>query len=80
MKPIKLKMKNFGSYLDEEIDFNKLSGLSMYLISGPTGSGKTTIYDGIVYSLYGETTSSDRSGESMRSEYANYKDPTVVTL
>lgn len=80
MKPIKLRMKNFGSYLDEEIDFNKLSGLSMYLISGPTGSGKTTIYDGIVYSLYGETTSSDRSGESMRSEYANYKDPTVVTL
>ena len=45
MKPLKLKMKNFGPYKDAEVDFTKFSEAPLFLITGATGSGKTTIFD-----------------------------------
>ena len=55
MKPLILKMGAFGCYANEEIlDFTKLGGNGLYLITGETGSGKTTIFDAISYALYGK--------------------------
>lgn len=56
MKPISLKLKNIGPFIDESIDFSSLN--EMFLISGKTGSGKTTIFDAITYALYGDTSGS----------------------
>ena len=59
MKPIYIEMKAFGSYRDEKIDFTgKSQGL--FLITGDTGAGKTTIFDAICYALYGETSGGKR--------------------
>lgn len=69
MKPLKIKMQAFGSYQDQTIDFTgKSSGL--FLITGDTGSGKTTIFDAIVYALYGKTSGGKRDGKMMRSDFA----------
>ena len=54
MKPLKLKLKNIGPFLDETVDFSQLS--DMFLVRGKTGSGKTTIFDAMTYALYGEVT------------------------
>ena len=79
MKPVKLIMSAFGSYADTEvIDFTgKDQGL--FLISGDTGAGKTTIFDAITYALYGRTSGGRRDGEMMRSQYADGKTLTSVT-
>ena len=56
MKPISLTIEAFGPYRDSvTLDFSKLENHSMFLISGPTGAGKTSILDAMVYALYGET-------------------------
>lgn len=70
MRPIKLTMENFGPFLSETVDFTAL-GDHLFLISGPTGSGKSTIFDGICYALYGETSASERRPEAMKSDFAN---------
>ena len=58
MKPLKLKMQAFGSYGEETlIDFEKVNQ-NLFLITGDTGAGKTTIFDAIVFALYGEASSS----------------------
>ncbi|MEO2453514.1 AAA family ATPase, partial [Enterococcus faecalis] len=49
MKPLSLTLKNFGPYINETIDFTKFEDSSLFLISGKTGSGKTTIFDGMSY-------------------------------
>ena len=55
MKPISLTIEAFGPYRDSvTLDFNELQDHSMFLISGPTGAGKTSILDAMVYALYGE--------------------------
>lgn len=81
MKPIKLTMSAFGPYKDEvTIDFTTVSEKGLYLITGPTGSGKTTIFDAITYALYGQASGSDRSVATFRSHYSDSNQKTAVTL
>lgn len=72
MRPLKLTMEAFGSYGQRtEIDFGQ-AGQNLFLIAGDTGAGKTTIFDAIVFALYGEASSTDnpKEGELLRSQYA----------
>ncbi|MFC4711507.1 SbcC/MukB-like Walker B domain-containing protein [Planococcus dechangensis] len=72
MKPIKLILTAFGPYRDrEEINFEDLEGNRLFVISGSTGSGKTSIFDGICFALYGSASGSDRSEpKNLRSDFA----------
>mgnify|MGYP001217447467 CR=1 FL=1 len=72
MKPIKLTMTAFGPYKDKEtIDFSELNGHRLFLVSGNTGSGKTSIFDAICFALYGEASGEDRSdSRNLRSQFA----------
>lgn len=81
MRPKLLKMTAFGPYGGEQIiDFTQLEDANMFLIYGPTGGGKTTILDAICYALYGETNGGERSGENMRSKFAEEGAITEVEL
>ena len=78
MKPVKLIMSAFGSYSGtEEIDFTKLEH-GLFLITGDTGAGKTTIFDAITYALYDKTSGGKRDGNMMRSQYASEETDTFV--
>ena len=68
MRPTKLIISAFGPYADraETVDFDKFSGL--FLITGDTGAGKTTIFDAICFALFGETSGSYRDTKYLRSE------------
>jgi DNA repair protein SbcC/Rad50 len=71
MKPLKLTMQAFGPYAGTEtIDFRQLESRTMFVISGKTGSGKTTIFDGISYAIYGKASGEDRNGPDLRSQFA----------
>lgn len=81
MRPIKLTMSAFGPYAGETvIDFDKLGENGIYLISGDTGAGKTTIFDAIVYALYDNASGSIRNPAMFRSKYAQPETPTFVEL
>lgn len=87
MRPLVLTMEAFGTYIEKtEIDFRKFGKQGLFLISGDTGSGKTTIFDGIMYALYGETSAGSgknntgRNGEMLRSDFADPKQLTYVEL
>lgn len=81
MRPIKLTMSAFGPYAGETtIDFEKLGQSGLYLITGDTGAGKTTIFDAIVYALYDKTSSDERKPAMLRSKYADANTPTFVEL
>lgn len=81
MKPIKLTMQAFGPYArKEEIDFTQFADHGLFLVCGDTGAGKTTIFDGIVYALYGELSGEVRKPEMLRSKYAQAKTDTFVRL
>ena len=81
MRPLKLTMSAFGPYAGEEvIDFEKLGTSGLYLITGDTGAGKTTIFDAITYALYGEASGSVRDSSMLRSKYAAPETPTWVEL
>ena len=81
MRPLRLEMTAFGPYPKEVIlDFAVLANQSMFLITGPTGAGKTSILDAIVYALYGQTSGGLRDGSDMRSDYADATTPTSVVF
>lgn len=81
MRPITLTMKAFGPYAGETtIDFSKLGDRGIYLISGDTGAGKTTIFDAISYALYGKASGQIRKSSMLRSKYAKETDETFVRL
>lgn len=80
MKPIYIKMSAFGSYAGEEtVDFTDVNH-GIFLITGDTGAGKTTIFDAITYALYDDTSGGKRNGEMMRSQFANEDTRTYVEL
>ncbi len=79
MKPVKLIMSAFGPYAGEtEIDFERFGTQGLYLITGDTGAGKTTIFDAISFALYGEPSGDVRRAEMFRSKYAKEDVPTYV--
>lgn len=81
MRPIRLTMTAFGPYRDVEvIDFKELNDRNLFLITGPTGAGKTTIFDAISFAMYGEASGNTRSAESLRSQFADDKVMTEVEL
>lgn len=74
-------MQAFGPYADVEIiDFTELGNRTMFVISGKTGSGKTTIFDAISYAIYGKASGEDRNGPELRSQFAKEDLPTEVSL
>ena len=81
MRPIKLTISAFGPYNSKtEIDFTKFKDNGIFLITGNTGSGKSSIFDAISFALYGEGSCGQerRSSKSFRSDYASLKDKTFV--
>ncbi len=81
MRPLLLKISAFGPYAGScEIDFSKLGTGGLYLITGDTGAGKTTIFDAITYALYGSPSGSNRESSMLRSKYADENTPTEVEL
>ena len=80
MKPLRITMSAFGSYAGEEtVDFEKADH-GIFLITGDTGAGKTTLFDAIAFALFGESSGRKRDGSMMRSQYAPDERETFVRL
>lgn len=81
MKPLNVEISAFGPYKDSvNIDFTKIGENGIFLITGDTGAGKTTIFDAIVFALYGEASGSNRKGIPVRSDFAEPETKTYVSL
>lgn len=81
MRPLKLTLSAFGPYAGKtDFDFDKLGTGGLYLITGDTGAGKTTIFDAITYALYGDPSGNNREVSMFRSKYADLETPTFVKL
>ena len=78
MRPIKLEIQHFGPFKNETIDFKQLKNHTLFLISGKTGSGKTTIFDAMMYALYGTASTSSRNYKAMRNKHAYDEEETVI--
>lgn len=79
MKPIRLELKEFGPYKDEIIEWDKIINEPIFLITGKTGSGKSTLFDAITYALYNKTTGG-KDVASLRTKTAADKDKTQVNF
>ncbi|MBR5329437.1 MAG: SMC family ATPase [Firmicutes bacterium] len=81
MRPIKLTLSAFGPYAAKtEIPMDQLGQSGLYIITGETGAGKTTIFDAIAYALYGEASGENRKASMFRSKYADADTPTYAEL
>ncbi len=81
MRPLQLVMSGFGPYAGRvELDFSALGPNGLYLITGDTGAGKTTIFDAITYAIYGTPSGDTRDADQFRSKYAAPETPTEVEL
>ena len=81
MKPIALEISGWGPYKQtEKIDFTKLWERGLFLVTGPTGAGKTTIFDAISFALYGNLSGQMREKNSVRSDFADRETKTYVKL
>ncbi len=81
MKPVKLTLCGWGPYKEkQEIDFTEFYGRGLFLITGPTGAGKTTVFDALTYALYGNMSGEMREKNSVRSDFASADTPTFVEL
>ena len=81
MRPLKLEMSAFGPYAGRcSVDFEKLGTSGLYLITGDTGAGKTTLFDAIAFALFGTASGNTRTAAMMRSKYADAGTPTEVIL
>ena len=81
MRPRKLTLSAFGPYAGQvEVDLEQLGERGLYLITGDTGAGKTTIFDAITYALYGQPSGESREPSMLRSKYALPDTPTWVEL
>ncbi|CUQ19993.1 AAA family ATPase [Clostridium baratii] len=81
MRPVNLIISAFGPYAKrQELDFEKLNGRNIFVITGTTGAGKTTIFDAISYALYGEASGESRENDSLRSHFAESDVETFVEL
>lgn len=79
MKPIRLELKEFGPYKNEIIEWDRIINEPIFLITGKTGSGKTTLFDAITYALYNKTTGG-KDIASLRTKTASDKDKTQVNF
>ena len=81
MRPLRLTIAGFGPYAGvQALDFEALGSSGLYLITGDTGAGKTTIFDALTFALFGEASGENREASMLRSKYTKAEDPTYVEL
>ena len=81
MRPIKLTLSAWGPYKDiTDVNFEELGKKGLFLITGPTGAGKTTIFDAICFCLYGDVSGEMREKNSVRSDFADADTKTYVEM